>query len=460
MIKNLRPYQVEDMEKLKTKKAMGCFNEQRTGKTPTSLVTLDSEGYKKILIVTVPSAVLQWKDEFEKWTERPCIAVYGTKQKREEQIKQWTDGLVISYDALKEIKPKVKDKTTMETTKGRKGHIEEILDADPEAVIIDEAHKIKNPSASVTKTIFKLKGIERKLALTGTPAPNKPYEIYSILHFLYPNIFKTYWTFINNYFQTRKVNMAGHSFVDIGDFKSGMKHKLQMQLSFISTNRKRIDVMPWLPKKDYQQIKLEPTKEQKKYLSELGKYFETEHVIVEGVLDRLIRERQICLAPELIGLKGKSPKIDWIKQYIKDYPEKPMIIFSKFTSFLKILEKELQGENFYSIIGSTLTERRNEYKKAFQNGQTNILLIQLDVGKEALTLDRAETIIFCDKYPPASDISQAEDRFIATTKEKADKPHTIIELMMKDTYDEQLYELVRLRKTDTDIINDYKKYIQ
>ena len=69
-------------KKLQTKKAMGCFNEQRTGKTPTSLVTLDAEGHKKILIITVASAIYQWKDEFERWTGRPCVVVNGTKAQR------------------------------------------------------------------------------------------------------------------------------------------------------------------------------------------------------------------------------------------------------------------------------------------------------------------------------------------------------------------------------------------
>lgn len=459
-IDNLRPYQRDDMLKLKSKPAMGCFNEQRTGKTPTSLVTLDTEGHKKILIVTVSSAIFQWKEEFERWTSRPCIVVVGNRTQREKQIADWTDGLVISYDALKEITPRIKDKTTMEETKGRKGHIEQILDSNPNAVIIDEAHKIKNPKSAVAKSIFKLSKIERKLALTGTPAPNKPYEIFSILHFLYPNIFTSYWKFIGDYFRTKRTQYSGRTFMDITGFKPGMEFKLQTQLGFISTNRKRKEVMDWLPEKDYEQIKLIPTKEQQKYLKELDKYFETEHIVVEGVLDRLTRERQICLAPELIGLKGKSPKLEWIQQYIKDYPEKPIIIFSKFASFIKLLEKELSDEIFYSIVGSTKAQQRNEYKLGFQNGERNVLLIQIDVGKEALTLDRAEAIIFCDKFPPASDIAQAEDRFIATTKEKANKPHTIIELMMKDTYDEHLYELVKQRKSDTDVINDYKNYIK
>ena len=459
MIDNLRPYQKEDMMKLKTKKAMGCFNEQRTGKTPTALVTLDTEGYKKILVVTVASAIYQWKEEFEKWTCRPCVVVNGTRAQREKQIESWTDGLIISYDALKEITPRIKDRETMEETKGREGHIDQILAMNPDAVIIDEAHKIKNPKSAVAKSVFKLSGIERKLALTGTPAPNKPYEIFSILHFLYPKIFVSYWKFIADYFRTRRAQTSGHSYIDILGFKPGMEYKLQTQLGYISTNRKRKNVMEWLPEKDYEQVKLEPTKEQLKYLKELDKYFETENIIVQGILDRLIRERQICLAPELIGLKGKSPKLEWIKQYVKDYPETPVIIFSKFTSFIKILEKELPEESFYSIIGSTTAKQRELYRQGFQNGDRNILIIQIDTGKEALTLDRAEAIIFCEKFPPASDISQAEDRFIATTKDKADKPHTIIELMMKGTYDEQLYKLVRQRKSDTDVINDYKEYI-
>ena len=87
-------------------------------------------------------------------------------------------------------------------------------------------------------------------------------------------------------------------------------------------------------------------------------------------------------------------------------------------------------------------------------------MINIDAGKEALTLDRAETTIFTDKYPPIGSIEQAEDRFVASTKDKAHKAHKIIELMMKDTFDEQLYNLLEQRKSETDVINNYKQYIE
>ena len=98
-------------------------------------------------------------------------------------------------------------------------------------------------------------------------------------------------------------------------------------------------------------------------------------------------------------------------------------------------------------------------KNDFQCGKINLLLLNIDTCKEAITLDRAEVAIFTDKYPPVGTILQAEDRFVATTEDKADKPHTIIELMIKGTYDEQLYKLIAERKSEIDVINDYKKYL-
>ena len=88
------------------------------------------------------------------------------------------------------------------------------------------------------------------------------------------------------------------------------------------------------------------------------------------------------------------------------------------------------------------------------------MLINIDAGKEALTLDSAEVIIFADKYPPYGDIAQAEDRFIATDEAKAGKEHTIYELILKGTYDEELYKLIDIRATSTDVINNYKNYLR
>lgn len=453
----LRPYQEEDAKFLITKPTMACFNEQRTGKTPTALTTIKLRKFEneKVIIIATASSLYQWAAEYEKWVGNPCIVCDGTLAKRRKLIKEkWTHGLVISLDSCK-------------TTKVSKGIIEEIIKAKPKYIILDEAHRIKTPDSASAKSMFKLaRSIPYRLALTGTPAPGKAYDIYSILYFLDPTR-EGVWQFKTTYFESEvhqiwdKVKKQPRTFTEFTNFKPGMQQILQKELSEISTQRKRKDVMPWLPEKDYTRVTLTMTPRQKKALKQLHEEFRIGDTETKNILETLIRERQLCLHPELLGIEGRSPKLDYIKQYITDYPEEPIIIFSTSTLFLKLMFNQLKARiKMAMIIGATPKKIREQYKQDFQAGKFNVLLINIQAGKEALTLDRAETAIFADKFPPIGNIMQAEDRFVATTEDKADKSHKIIELMISESYDEQIYSLLEQRFTETDVINDYNKYLK
>lgn len=450
--KSLRTYQRTDAKFLASIPFSACFNEQRTGKTPTALevIRLRRLQEERILIITTASSLYQWKEEYETWLGKNCVVCTGTPTNKLKAIGQWTHGLIVSLDSFKE-------------TASRSGLIEPILSRSPKMVILDEAHKIKNPKSANAKAVFKTKNIPFRLALTGTPAQGKPYDVYSILRFLYPCDFGSYWKFIEEYFeiQDNVVWQAGRPrhFKTYDNFKPGKAEQLQEILNKFSTQRKRRDVMPWLPDKFYQQVKLSPTRDQKKYLKELEETYKTADIVTTGTLDRLVRYRQICLDPGLLNLDGKSPKTEWILQYIKDYPDEQIIIFSKFTSYLIRLSEELET-TWALLVGATPAKQRGEFIKDFQAGKFKVFLINIDAGKEALTLDAAETTIFTDKYPPIGSIEQAEDRFIASTEEKAHKAHKIVELMIADTFDEQIYKLLEKRKSETDIINNYAKYIK
>lgn len=445
----LRKYQIEDVAFLEARQTAGCFNQMRTGKTPTILTVLKNIKTEKNLIVCPASLIFKWKEEYELWTGKPCIVIHGTPKQKSEQILNWTSGLVISYGSLKE-------------TKKTSGLINQILKENIDACVIDEAHRIKNPKTATFKAIKKLTKIERRYALTGTPAPGKPEEVWGTLHFLNPKVWSSFWKFAEEYFYVKQVPY-GNKHYEIGNFRPGKERELQDYLNLIATNRKRKDIMQWLPEKEKPiRINLEATSKQKKWLNELMEFYETEEIVTKGTLDRLIRYRQICLEPALLDLKGNSPKTEWIIQYLEDYPERPTIIFSKFTSYLWQLNSYLKKYKIVDkigvIVGSVTPEIRQQYVKWFQEGVFNLLLINIDAGKEGLTLDRAEAAIFTDKYPPVGDIEQAEDRIIATVQDKADIPKTIYELCIKDTYDEQLYDLLEKRKSETDVINDFKKY--
>lgn len=458
-VKNLRPYQIEDIKFIAARKNCACFNEQRTGKTPTALRSLLERDVNKFLIVAPASTIYTWANEVRRWNNQECVVVDGTATKRKDIIANWkTGGLVISYECLREV-TRYNEAKHEYTITGDLYYIKKHLQT-IEACILDEAHRIKNHKSKQAEAMFSLSGIPIKIALTGTPAPNKQHEIYSILHWLFPNVFTGYWRFIDYYFlQETRYNATGE-YTEISTFKPGKAEELQQFLDIVSTRRLRASVMEWLPDKDYETIKLECTKEQDRYIQELKDNFEigNEEVMAVNILDVLIKTRQLCLSPQVLDLKSKSPKAEWIKQYLKDYPDKKVLIFSNFTKWLKYLGKEIGCDNL--IIGETTKAKREQLKNNFQDGKIKVLLLNIKAAKEGITLDTASTAIFTDKYPPVGDIMQAEDRFVATTKDKKDLGHTIINLVMKDTYEENIERLLKNNASDIDVINNYINYLK
>ena len=198
----------------------------------------------------------------------------------------------------------------------------------------------------------------------------------------------------------------------------------------------------------------------------LKEYFETSDevnnkVVTQGVLDRIVKYRQICNAPLTAGLHGESPKLSWIMEFLRDYPDKSVLIFSNSRKFLELLSSECSIYDRYHriIAGGTPPARRTEIQKDFQSKNCKIVLIQTQAGKEGLTLDAADATIFCDTYPPLADYLQAKDR-MAPSKPDDTRARTIYRLMMEGTYDEELYRLIDSNEKATSIINNFINYIR
>ena len=235
-------------------------------------------------------------------------------------------------------------------------------------------------------------------------------------------------------------------------------NEFQSTLDIHSIQHKRKDVMTWLDDApDPVNIKLPLTKQQRKYIDDLEQFFETDGLMTQGILDTLLRVRQICGAPEILGLKGKSPKIEWIKQYVQDFPDKSILVFSNSRKLLELIHPKIKGSKIIS--GGIKMTQRQETVRRFQSGDCKVLLIQTQAGKEGLTLDSADVTIFLDTYPPAADYAQAKDRMVATTPER-NKPKELVHVMMGDSYDEVMYQLVKNNIDATAVINDYHRYIK
>jgi len=437
--KRLRGYQNEDVYYLKALKCAGVFNEQRTGKTPT-LISLIAKLFPRTNLIVCPaSLVYNWQREFEKWLPNIRVAVVtGTPKKREqiyEDFKEHGGVLVVSKDTLKADT----DKSVYLQTFGM--------------VIVDEAHFLRNYKTTQSKAIFKLQA-ERKYALTGTPTVKHPADIYGILHFLYPKKFPSYWQFAERYFKVEE-NFMGYN--EVLGAKPHRVDELQNIVGIISVQRKRKDVMEWLPDKERVTFYCEMSTKQRKAYDEMLQYFFVEDTDVDAstVLSQLMRLRQLCLEPELLGLDTGSGKTDSLLDYLKESSSEPTVIMSMFTSYLKFAKPLIEsiGLRVGMIHGEMTNKEKMEQAEKFQRGEIDVLLCNIISAGTGFTLDRADTIIFMDKAWNPAENEQAEDRITPTTQDKLHK-HTIISFVCQNTVDEKINTLLENKKSLTDIVNE------
>lgn len=451
----LRPYQMEDVAELLKHDTHGVFNEQRTGKTPTSIVAMDQKAEGRIVVVCPASMQAVWRTAFMQWTTRPSFMADGTPEQRAKMIDLWgetIDGtLILSYDTFKQ-------------TKNREGEFLKITGKKPKGAIVDECHRAVGRSTQIFSALKHLRYTKHRLYLSGTPAPNHPSQVWSILHFIDPKTFTSYWRFVEEFFFTEEQRLPYYVAQKSGvtsiqqplGFKPDKEQEYVELLAKYSIMRKRKDVMPWLKDVPVNRILLPAATEQLQHLESLTKFFKVDDIYAQGTLDQLIRTRQICQDPRLLGLKGKGPKTTWIKSYVSDYPDKAVLIFTRFAEYAKLLKKEL-GDGAHLYTGET--KNKQELIDAFQFGAINVLIIQIDAGKEGITLDRADVSIFADIYPPVTDIQQARDRLVATSHERNTEKE-IIELVLEGTYDEAIYTAFDQGLSITDLANNYIHYLQ
>lgn len=453
----LRPYQNADVHFLKTfNKGKGVFNEQRMGKTPTTLVTMRAKNQNNSLIIVPFSVITHWMQEYERWHGGEIVTPksHWTQEKRFKFYKNIKNNqsLILNYEKI------VKDFEILKTLYF-------------DAIIIDEAHRLRNYKGleakgtppTVEKIIKLRRGIQDAYALTGTLAPNQPHNICGILAFLYPDLFQYYWNVIEYYFENKQEtnHMTGHAYPVIGGFKSIQKKEEMIGfLETFSTQRKRKDYMKWIPKVDHEEVYLELDEKEKRIHQELHQYNEYEHIECENHLATMTTLRMLTGCPSRFNLPIRNVKLNWIKQRIGDYPKRRLIIASMFTSILKEYAKALAKHKPELLIGKLSKEKATKIKNKFQQGGIKVLLANIEVIKEGITLSKADELIIVDPSLTYTDNEQLWDRILPTTPEEALKKDTLLitHLIIKETIDVYINYALKNKKRQVDILNDYIKH--
>ena len=307
-------------------------------------------------------------------------------------------------------------------------------------VILDEAQNIKN-SGSVAAAAVKQLQADSRFALTGTPMENGVGELWSIFDFILPGYLPGYNAFLRRY-------QDGENAEDL----------LRRIRPFL-TRRLKQDVLEELPDKVEIKLTAQMTQEQEQiYHAALERLRPRVGQILEEkgmgqgrieVLSAITELRQICCHPALVmnEYQGGSGKEELLMEILPEMISngRRILLFSQFTSMLKILRSRLEEEGYTTLYldGSTPAGERQGLTERFNAGEGQIFLISLRAGGSGLNLTGADLVIHYDPWWNPATEDQATDRAHRIGQQKKVE---VIRLVTGESIEEQVVELGQRKK--------------
>lgn len=421
----LRPYQLEAVQKFGRPDIpnVACFDEMGTGKTviATALDGVRRQDFprgKTLIVCPAGAVVYSWYKHFGLMQPELEVVMLDAKARG----RSWTeferkdaDVLVMHWEAVQLMTP-------------------EYLGQFPWLhVIADEVHRIKNRDTKAAKALKRVP-TQFKTGLSGTPSTGRPDDLWSILNWLYPASWKSYWNFRKQYTEQELVQGGQQRFMKVTGPKN--EDELQHLISMYTIRRLKRDVLPHL-KKNYieywtqmsplqQSAYVQMTEDMvawvHKKMAEEGATDEDElsPIIANAVITRLIRQQQFACAycvideDDKVHMSEPSPKCDmaWAQMMKRLDLGRPVVIYSHFKQLIGLYERRLQaaGIAYAKITGDVPQAERVVAVESFQRGDVDVFLGTVGAGGEGIDLFRSSCIIFLSRdWSPAKN-NQTEDR--------------------------------------------------
>ncbi|XP_048241979.1 chromodomain-helicase-DNA-binding protein 1-like isoform X1 [Haliotis rufescens] len=413
----LRPYQLEGVNWLINccQQGHGCIlgDEMGLGKTCQTIALLtylngNQPTTSRPHLVVCPRSVLEnWGVEFSRFSPKTkTLCFVGDKDVR---------------NALsKKIKASKKEKGTYEfdaliTTYELclKDHL--FLKTIPwNVLVVDEAHRLKNQDSLLYKTLEEW-DISCSVLLTGTPVQNNLRELYALLSFIAPRMFRMSKVdkFVETYSNTEK--------------EEGLEELHELLKPYL-LRRTKNNVLADLPNKTEVVLYHGLSGLQKKlYKGILTRDLEAfNSTAVQPRLMNILMQLRKCvnhpylfdgvepepfeLGEHLVEASGKLVLIDKLLCHLKQSGHK-VLLFSQMTHMLDILQDYLGYRDFTyeRLDGSVRGEERFLSVRNFnENDETFVFLLSTKAGGQGINLTAADTVIFVDSdFNPQNDLQAA-----------------------------------------------------
>jgi hypothetical protein len=383
------------------------------------------------ILVVAPVALLEnWKEEIDKFfvpESMPVLTLYGDTLKGKRLPKQQLDQELAKQGITRLLKRDwLGDAKVVLTTYETLRDLEFGLAAQRWSVMIcDEAQKIKNPNAMVTRAAKK-QNVQFRIACTGTPVENTLTDLWCLFDFVQPGLLGSLNQFGRQYRKPIEAETEEEK-ERVEELRSIVKPQM--------LRREKRDVARDLPKKLVEQgcrsLPISP-KQRSLYGQALSAFRKTSSGNGSAHLGLLQFLRRVCSDPmvedqyeadrsSVAEILEHSPKMSWLLQTLKGIQSKneKVIVFCEFRDLQRTLQRCIAstfGMHVDIINGDTSAAAdhaasRQKRIRAFQErpGFGAIVLSPLAVGFGVNIQAANHVVHFTRTWNPAKE-DQATDR--------------------------------------------------
>ena len=264
-------------------------DEMGLGKTIQTIALLahlacEKEIWGPHLIVVPTSVMLNWEMELKKWAPAfKIVTYYGNQKERRLKRVGWSKPNAF-HVCITSYKLVTQDHQSFRRFKWH-------------YLILDEAQHIKNFKSQRWQLLLNFNSNGR-LLLTGTPLQNNLMELWSLMHFLMPNVFESHRDF-KEWFSNPLTGMVEGS----AEYNDNLIKRLHKVLRPFLLRRLKSEVEKQMPKKYEHVVKCSLSKRQRYLYDDFMSRAKTKETLESGnllsVINVLMQLRKVCNHPNL-----------------------------------------------------------------------------------------------------------------------------------------------------------------
>lgn len=307
-------------------------------------------------------------------------------------------------------------------------------------VVFDESHRLKAPGGAASRFCSRLSDrVPQRLALTGTPMPHSPLDIYAQYRALDKRVFGTSVT----RFKARYAVMGGFNGREIKGWQR--QDELNQKFFSIAHRVQAEDVLDLPPLLEVTRSCALGSQARRLY-HELERDFvadlEEGRITAANALARLLRLQQLTSGygrtEDGRDVEVDSAKADLLTDLMEDIGNEPVVVFARFKHDLEAIRKAAQGlkRPCFEISGA-----RKELNLWNETG--GVLAVQIQSGGLGINLTKARYAIYFSLGFSLGDYLQSIARLHRYGQQR---PVEIIHLITTDTVDEKVMAALAARE--------------